>query len=223
MEPGTTLSHFTSSGKPLSPSNGYGRGNLHAPQGPRADRQGNAGVPNRKARSITECPGGGPGAAGSITTGGVYHAFAVAQLGMVWINNIRSVSVLTPDGKPALNTPITGGGMGGGKGIAVGSPGNAWAADLDTGSFTRDGKPRHTGGPLLSSPTSSGWSDKALQTLSGVVVNPSGNVWAADNYNFDANAPRPVVDPTGATIYSTVFVGIAAPVKAPLIGPPQKP
>ncbi|GAA3112526.1 hypothetical protein [Streptomyces echinatus] len=122
----------------MSPSSGFTQGDLHGPQGLTADKHGNIWVPNWRARSITAYPAGNPAAAKSITAEGIDHPFVIAtdQQGRAWINNLRGVTVLTPDGKPTLHSPITGGGMAGGKGITIDSLGNVWTSDSDTPSIT---------------------------------------------------------------------------------------
>jgi hypothetical protein len=67
----------------------------------------------------------------------------------------------------------------------------------------------------------------SIQMLTDVVVDPAGNVWAANNWNV----PDAVLDDVPAWPTSTwgggsgltVIYGVAAPVKAPLMGPVQRP
>jgi hypothetical protein len=60
------------------------------------------------------------------------------------------------------------------------------------------------------------WSD-ALQRVTGVSIDSSGNVWLCNNW-----LQVPVqTNPGGDGL--VVFIGLAAPVKMPLIGPPQQP
>ena len=66
-----------------------------------------------------------------------------------------------------------------------------------------------------------------IQMLTDVVIDPAGNVWAANNWNL----PGAVLDDVPASPTSTwgggsgltVIYGIAAPVKAPLLGQPRQP
>ncbi len=71
-----------------------------------------------------------------------------------------------------------------------------------------------TGDPI--SP-GAGFTSEAAQRLTGVVIDPSGNLWAADNWK---QIPIPT-NPGGSGMLE--LIGIAAPVKAPRIGPPQQP
>ncbi len=61
-----------------------------------------------------------------------------------------------------------------------------------------------------------GYSSDALVRNTGVAIDPSGNVWLANNWEtFPVQQ-----NPGGHEI--VVFIGLAKPVQAPLIGPPQK-
>jgi hypothetical protein len=67
----------------------------------------------------------------------------------------------------------------------------------------------------------------SIQSLTDVVVDPAGNVWAANNWNdIDAVLADTPAWPTstwGGGTGFTVIYGVAAPVKAPLMGPVQRP
>ncbi|MFD4422122.1 NHL repeat-containing protein [Agromyces sp. NPDC058484] len=62
-----------------------------------------------------------------------------------------------------------------------------------------------------------GYGFDGLQRNTGVQVDPSGNVWLANNWVAD---PRPI-DPFGDGL--VVYLGMAEPVQAPLVGPPVRP
>ena len=69
----------------------------------------------------------------------------------------------------------------------------------------------------------------ALQHMTSIAIDQAGNVWAANNVN-DLDACGRMSE-TGCRQASTecggdglvVFFGLAAPVDAPLIGPPRQP
>lgn len=63
----------------------------------------------------------------------------------------------------------------------------------------------------------SGYGSDALTRNTGVAVDPSGNVWLADNRQ---TIPLQT-NPGGHAV--VVFIGIAAPVRTPLDGPPRRP
>jgi hypothetical protein len=61
----------------------------------------------------------------------------------------------------------------------------------------------------------SGYTSNALIRNTGVVIDPSGNVWLTNNWK---DIPLKI-NPGGNSI--AVMVGAAGPVKTPLIGPPK--
>ncbi len=68
------------------------------------------------------------------------------------------------------------------------------------------------------SPDITGYRSDALERVTGGNIDPSGNIWLMNNWKKDA----PVVYDTNPGGNSFVIVpGAAAPVKTPLIGPPQ--
>lgn len=75
-----------------------------------------------------------------------------------------------------------------------------------------------TGDPI--SPDTGYFSD-ALARVTGVQIDPSGNVWAVNNWLLDAFDILDIKNPGGHEV--VVFIGLAAPVKTPLIGPPEQP
>jgi hypothetical protein len=71
-----------------------------------------------------------------------------------------------------------------------------------------------TGDPI--SPAS-GYTSDALTRNTGVAIDPSGNVWVANNW---LDVPRQS-NPSGHEL--VLFIGLAAPVATPLNGPPHRP
>jgi hypothetical protein len=66
------------------------------------------------------------------------------------------------------------------------------------------------------SPDGTGYGFDGLVRNTGLAVDPSGNVWVANNW-----LNKPVQSNPGGH-EAVVFVGIAAPQRTPLIGPPQR-
>jgi hypothetical protein len=75
-----------------------------------------------------------------------------------------------------------------------------------------------TGDPI--SPDS-GYTFDGLVRNTAVQIDPSGNVWLTNNWILDAFKDDHQNNPGGHEL--VVFIGLAAPIKTPLIGPPQRP
>lgn len=106
-------------------------------------------------------------------------------------------------------------------GIAVDGDDNLWVANFSSerlshlcGARAETCPTGGTGDPI--SPAA-GYAFDGLQRNTGVQVDPSGNVWLANNW---IKVPL-LTDPFGDGL--VVYLGMAAPVKAPLIGWPQQP
>jgi hypothetical protein len=65
-----------------------------------------------------------------------------------------------------------------------------------------------TGDPI--SPVT-GYTSTAISRVTAVAIDPSGNLWATDNWQFVPLRNNPD---------GNAIVGIAAPIETPLIGPP---
>lgn len=181
----------------------YSGGGLHRPLGIAADSRGNVWVSN-STWVVAPCVGefhqqSGPGGGGTVTL-------------------IRS------DGKLAADSPISSGGLRNPWGIAIDGDDHAWVANFGGRRLTElcgaqirtcpPGK-RRIGAAI--SPEGTGYGFDGLVRNTGVAIDPSGNVWLANNWK---NAPIQT-NPGGYQIVA--FLGLAAPVKAPQIGPPERP
>jgi len=104
-------------------------------------------------------------------------------------------------------------------GIAVDGGNNVWLSNFDgntisyfCGEDTSKCPPGHeTGDPIAQE----GFFFNGLVRSTSVQIDPSGNVWATNNWR---NFPIPE-NPGGDTM--VVLIGAATPVAAPLIGPPE--
>jgi hypothetical protein len=80
---------------------------------------------------------------------------------------------------------------------------------------------RQTGRPI--SPTKTGYGFNGFTRITGVAVDPSGNLWATNNWKRDPGVLTEngyeVLNPGGYQI--DVLIGAAAPVRTPLIGTPR--
>ncbi len=66
-----------------------------------------------------------------------------------------------------------------------------------------------------------GYINNALQRITAVRIDPSGNVWMTNNWINEAFEPGNTGNPGGHEV--VVFIGLAGPVKTPLIGVPRQP
>lgn len=132
----------------------------------------------------------------------------------------ESVTMISPDGttsgpyeSDALFIPW---------GIAVDGNDNIWVANFGghnvvqfCGARPQNCPPGFKTGDPISPPT--GYRFDGLTRVTAVQIDSSGNVWLANNW---LNVPIQT-NPGGKTM--VVFVGMASPVKTPVIGPPQRP
>jgi hypothetical protein len=142
-----------------------------------------------------------------------------------------------PDRKPHAGSPFTGGGLTIPWGIAVDGNDTVWVANFGFAFSPQPPDPdwpapnrvshfcgvdpskcpptkRGVGKPI--SPDT-GYTSDALIRNTAVAIDPSGNVWLANNWKRFPIVN--VVNPGGNSL--AVMVGAAAPVKTPLIGTPQ--
>ena len=135
-------------------------------------------------------------------------------------NPNASVTMIQPDGTAAAGSPFKGGGIELPWGIAVDGNDNVWVANFNGQRLSHmcGAKPENcppgldTGDPI--SPDD-GYGFDVLVRNTGVQIDPSGNVWLANNWEIVA-VPE---NPGGHTM--VVFIGLAKPVKTPLIGVPR--
>ncbi len=142
------------------------------------------------------------------------------------------------DPQPHPDSPFTGGGLTVPWGIAVDGDDTVWVANFEfpfdlshpenippnqplnrvshfCGVDTSKCPPtkQRVGQPI--SPDGTGYTSDALDRNTGVSIDPSGNVWLANNWK---KIPL-VTNPGGNSI--AVLIGAAAPLRTPLIGTPQ--
>jgi len=178
-------------------------GGLHRPMSVATDSGGNAWVTN-STWVVAPCvgefhPEGGPSKGGSVTL-------------------IRS------GGEVAAKNPYRNGGIVNAWGIAVDGDDQVWVANFGgnrlaqlCGTRTSTCPPgkRRVGAPI--SPRRTGYGFDGLTRNTGLAVDPSGNVWLVNNWR---NVPIQR-NPGGFQIVA--YLGVASPVKAPLIGQPEAP
>lgn len=173
-------------------------------------------------------PNGTPSANSPITGGGLRspQGIAVDSGGNLWVANLLSSSVteIANDGSVYKRSPIKLPSLVGPWGIAVDGADNVWVAgfrgpgvtELCGRTAANCPKGKRTGEPI--SPRKTGFQSNALQHLTAVQVDQSGNVWVANNWSTGSSLAQ-FVGGNGLV----EFIGAATPVKTPLIGPPERP
>ena len=165
---------------------------------------------------------------------------AADSAGNMWIANSAAVNLPCPDasisapGTPSVSLVaeggravtqgkhgFTGGGLKIPWGIAVDGDDNVWVADFGgqrisefCGVPARHCRPGTTTGDPIS-PDGTGYHFNGLVRVTAVQIDPSGNVWATNNWK---RAPDIKTNPGGYQV--VIYPGAAAPLRTPLIGPP---
>jgi sugar lactone lactonase YvrE len=200
---------------------------------------------NGNSKVVALATDGTPLPASPISGGGINRPLGVAvdSGGNMWVANsgviiapcsgeqtkqngpeTGSVTLIHPDGKIAANQPITNGGLKTPWGIAVDGDDHVWVANFGgkrvaelCGIRASTCPPGRRAPGAAISPAKTGYGFDGLVRSTGVAIDPSGNVWLTNNWKS-----APVQSNPGG--YQIVAVlGVAAPVKTPLIGPPQRP
>ncbi|MGD9572268.1 MAG: hypothetical protein AB7V62_10310 [Thermoleophilia bacterium] len=149
------------------------------------------------------------------------QGIAIDSGGDLWVASLvdDNITRIGPDGrfKARYRAPS----LGGPWGVAIDGDDNVWVASFPDRKLTQLCGRRvascppgtSTGDPL--SPPLAGFSNGGLQHLTAVQIDQSGNVWVANNWENIS----PIVGGDGLV----EFIGAAAPVATPLIGPPRAP
>ncbi|WP_149179501.1 NHL repeat-containing protein [Streptomyces sp. TRM49041] len=226
-----------------------GGDSLIKPFGVTVDTRGRAWVTGNGSDSVTLLsPQGRP--LRSITGGGIKRPMGVASdtLGNVWVANggavvapcegttpamvaeavedvvarhvDASVTLIRPDGTTPAK-PFVNDGLFLPWGIAVDGNDTVWVANFGghrlanlCGARVSACPPGLRTGDAIS-PAGTGYTSDGLERNTAVQIDPSGNVWLANNW---MTVPLQT-NPGGHEM--VVFVGLAAPVRTPLLGPPR--
>ncbi len=202
------LTHLSGSGQPLSGSAGYSSAQLMFPVAVAVDGSHNVWVANQSSTTVTKVAPDGSQFT-SYSCGNGPSGLAIDQLGNVWVANYygNSISEVSASGAVLANGPYTGGGIDHPQGIAIDGAGNVWIANYRGPALTElAGAASATPGALLS-PASGLGPDAALLEAYAIAVDASGNLWIS---NFGSNT-------------LTQFIGLAEPVRTPLLGLPAAP
>jgi len=209
-------SHVTllsNSGQPLSGANGYAAPNgadsgFAFPVAVVVDGNHNGWVANEGGDYITRVSADGSQFA-NIHCCNSPQGLAIDQRGYIWASNFYgdSVSQISSANNAVISSGYTGGGVVHPVGVAVDGAGNVWVTNFRGPSLSElAGSASSAPGKAIS--PDAGWApDAALLEAFGVAIDASGNVW--------------VTNLGGNTI--TEFIGMATPIKTPVIGIPQAP
>lgn len=202
----------------IPPQGPHGRTQLRRPMGVASDSRGNIWVANSDFMDVP-CPPDNP------------------DLGPAADPSI-ALFLRHPRRKPHADSPFTGGGLTIPWGVAVDGNDTIWVANFgfpfdlaqpeNTAEWEAPNRVSHFCGVDTSkcpptkrgvgkaiSPDGSGYTSDALDRNTGIAIDPSGNVWLANNWK-----PTPLINNPGGNSIA-VLVGVAAPLKTPLIGTPR--
>jgi streptogramin lyase len=210
------LTLLTNSGTALSGTNGYngvdssGNGNFIFPVAVAVDTNRNGWVANQSSNTVTKVAPDGSSYV-SYVTGGGPSGVAVDAGNNVWVANYygNSVGLVSAAGSVLSGSSgFVGGGVYHPQGIEVDGAGTVWVANFREpfiSALAGVGSTAGAGTPIT--PSTGYGSDAALLEAFGLAIDASGNIWIT---NFGSNT-------------LTEFVGLAAPVKTPLLGSTRLP
>ncbi len=202
----STVTTLSSAGQPLSTTS-YTAPSFAFPTAIAIDASHNAWIGDQNDDVITRISADGTQSLRVSCCNGP-NGLAIDQHGDIWAANFfgDSVSQISSTGT-VISSSYTGGGIDHPQGIAIDGSGNVWIANYRSPSLTQlAGSASNNPGQLLS--PAAGWApDSDMLEAFAVAIDASGNLWIT---NFGSNT-------------LTEFVGLATPVKTPLLGPPQAP
>lgn len=199
---------LSSSGVAVSSGKGWGSGQLFLPVAVAVDANHNAWVANQSANTITRISADGSSVA-QITCCNGASGVEVDQAGNIWVANYygNSISEVSSAGNVLLNGQ-SGGGVDHPESVAIDGAGRVWVGNYHRATVSEfAGYNSITPGAPLS-PSAGLGTDAQLGSPFAVAVDASGNLWVSNS--------------NGANTVTT-FVGLATPVKTPLLEPPQLP
>jgi streptogramin lyase len=134
-------------------------------------------------------------------------ALAIDQQGDVWASDYRGSAIVELSSSGVVQQTLQSGGVDHPEYIAIDGAGSAWAVNFQGDSVS--GFSSATGGAASTalSPSYGLGLDAGLAEPFGIAADASGNLWVTSFAN--------------STL--TQFVGLVAPIKTPLLGPPQQP
>jgi streptogramin lyase len=200
---------LSTSGSAVSSSTGWGGTSLAAPVAIAVDSNHNAWVANQGGQlPITKISADGSEVTSFDCDCNAASGIAIDQSSNVWVANYygNSISEVSGCGTLLLDA-ATGGGVDHPQGIAVDGGGSVWVANFLGNSLSQIGNSSGSTSGTFISPTTGFGTDASISQPYALAIDASGSIWVSNFGN--------------STL--TQFIGVAAPVKTPLIGPPQLP
>ena len=202
------LTRLSGDGSPLSGSSGFTAANLEFPAAVATDSKCNAFVANQSSNTITRVLADGTAFTDYVVGQGP-TSVAIDSADNVWSANFyaNSVGLVSSAGTVLSGNGYTGGSMNAPRAIAVDGNGNAWVASEHGTSLAEFSSASSPNPGTLLSPASGWGADAGLLEAYSLAIDAAGNIWVS---NYGNNT-------------LTEFVGLAAPVKTPLLGPTRIP
>jgi hypothetical protein len=204
-------------------------GGLDRPFGLQFDGNGVAWVTNQsispQAGSVIRINPDGSFLGAPITGGGLRSPMSLAldSQGNAWVANLFSDAV-TQISQTGVATAHRAPAYKGSWSTAVDGDDHVWVADFFPATVSElCGVRTATCGPGVKtgdalSPRKHGYTSRSFQHITAVQIDPSGNVWLANNWS-NGSPPKDFVGGNGIV----KLIGAAAPVKTPLFGLPERP
>lgn len=202
------VSLLSPSGSAVNGAMAWGSGQLFLPVAVAVDASHNAWVANQSANTISRISADGSKVMQVSCCNGA-SGLAVDQGGNVWVANFfgNSISEVSSTGAVLLNGQ-TGGGVDHPQAVATDGAGRVWVGNFHAGTLSEFSGSTSAAPGMPLSPAPGLGTDAQLGSPFALAVDQSGNVWVSNSSG-------------GNTV--TVFVGLASPVKTPLLGPAQLP
>ncbi len=206
---GNSITLLNSSGQPLSGADGYVANSFDFPDVVAIDGNHFGWVGNQQDGNVTKVAADGSSLTVYSCCNGA-DGIAMDEGDNVWIANYRSgsVSMISSGGQVISNQGYTAlGSLDVPQGIAVDGSGNVWVANYGAPRLAELAGSTSTSPGASLTPAAGLGGDAELSQAYALAVDASGSVWVSNHGN--------------STV--TRFVGLATPVKTPLLGLPQLP